>query len=334
MKGLGKTGLNPLVGCVIVHKDRIIGEGYHREFGGPHAEVNAINSVRKPELLRESTLYVNLEPCSHYGKTPPCSLLIKEKKIPRLVISVEDPNPGVSGRGIGMLKEAGVDVVTGILEEEARFLNRRFFVNQVEKRPYVILKWAESRDGFIDKIRKPGDPLQPNWITNETARMLVHKWRSEEAAITAGVNTIITDNPSLNLRDWTGKTPLRIIVDIKNRISENLNVRDDSVPTWIFSPGKEQQDKIYTVFHSIPANYTLEALLLQLLELGISSLIVEGGAILLNKFINSDLWDEARIFQGKELFFEGIKAPVIEKKPNFFEVFCNHNLKIWVKRIT
>jgi len=328
-KGLGNTGLNPLVGCVIVYKDKIIGEGYHREYGGPHAEVNAIHSVKNPDLLKDSTLYVNLEPCSHYGKTPPCSLLIMQKQIPEVVIGMTDPNPLVSGRGISTLEESGVMVISGVLEEESQFLNRRFIVNQEKKRPYIILKWAESHDGFIDKVRKKDDPIEPNWITNHTARMLVHKWRAEESGITAGVNTILTDNPSLNVRDWTGTDPVRIIIDRKNRIPDSFRVMDDTIRSWIFRQMGRNTD-----FFEISEEYDLKLLLNVLFKQGISSLIVEGGAKFAKTFLDNDLWDEARVFIGKEIFEKGVKSPKIDKKANFFHVFRNNKLQIWVKGIT
>jgi diaminohydroxyphosphoribosylaminopyrimidine deaminase/5-amino-6-(5-phosphoribosylamino)uracil reductase len=333
-KGLGNTGLNPLVGSVIVYRDKIIGEGYHREYGGPHAEVNAIQSVKNPLLLKDSTLYVNLEPCSHYGKTPPCSLLIRQKKIAEVVIGMTDPNPQVSGRGISSLEESGVKVTTGILGKESKFLNRRFIINQEQKRPYIIIKWAESQDGFIDKIRKKDDPLKPNWITNHTARMLVHKWRAEESGITAGVNTILTDNPSLNLRDWTGTDPVRIIIDRKNRIPDSFNVLDDSIRTWIFRPGKINKKGRNTDFFEIQEEYDLKLLLNVLLKQGIGSLIVEGGAEFAKMFLINDLWDEARVFIGKEIFGKGVISPKIDEKANFFHVFRNNKLQIWVKGIT
>lgn len=323
-----------MVGCVIVHKDRIIGEGYHQKYGGPHAEVNAVNSVKDPGLLKESVLYVNLEPCSHYGKTPPCTLLIRQKQIKEVVIGMTDPNPLVSGRGISSLRESGVKVISGIMEKECRFLNRRFIVNQEKERPYIILKWAESQDGFIDKKRKKGDPLKPNWITNHTARMLVHKWRSEESGITAGVNTILTDNPSLNLRDWTGEDPVRIIIDRRNRISEDFHVMDDSLRTWVFRPGKNKESKINTLYYDISEEYDLNLLLKSLLKQGMSSVLVEGGAQFVKSFINNDLWDEARVFTGKLKFNSGVRAPKIDEKANFFQTFRNNKLKIWVKGIT
>ena len=333
-KGIGRTGLNPMVGSVIVHNGRIIGEGFHREFGGPHAEVNAINSVKDQALLQNSTIYVSLEPCSHFGKTPPCSLLIREKKIPRVVIAMMDPHPEVSGKGKTLLQEAGIEVISGVLEEEAKFLNRRFLVNQNLKRPYVILKWAQSRDGFIDKLRKPGDPLEPNWITNQSSRMLVHKWRAEESGIIAGVNTVLTDNPALNVRDWSGKCPVRIVIDRKNRIPENFKIKDDTEKTWIFTAGKNKGEGINTKYFNLNDNYSLEYFLKRLLEMGISSLIVEGGQFLTNHFISNVLWDEARVFTGQLKFKKGVPAPKIEKKDHFFDVFRNNELQIKVKSIT
>ena len=227
-KGIGKTHSNPLVGSVIVHSGRIIGEGYHHEFGGPHAEVNAINSVKDEALLKDATMYVNLEPCSHYGKTPPCSLLIREKGIPRVVIGSIDPNPQVAGRGINMLREAGIEVIIGVLDEASDWMNRRFFKYIATGKPWVILKWAESRDGFLDRVRQEGEEVRPNWITNQTARILVHKWRSEEEGIMAGVNTVLSDNPRLDVRDWTGSNPVRILIDRNDRIGRLFHVKDGS----------------------------------------------------------------------------------------------------------
>lgn len=333
-KGIGKTGLNPMVGSVIVRNGRIIGEGFHREYGGPHAEVNAINSVKDQALLQESTIYVSLEPCAHFGKTPPCSLLIREKKIPRVVIAMMDPHPEVSGKGKTILEEAGIEVISGILEKEAKFLNRRFLVNQTSKRPYVILKWAQSSDGFIDKLRKPGDPLEPNWITNQTSRMLVHKWRAEESGIIAGVNTVLTDNPALNVRDWTGKCPVRIVIDRKNRISENFKIKDDTEKTWIFTGEKKKGKGINTEYFTVNENFSLESFLKRLLTMGISSLIVEGGHFLLDHFISNDLWDEARVFTGQLKFEKGVPAPKIKENNHFFDVFRNNKLQIKVKSIT
>lgn len=319
-KGLGKTLSNPLVGSVIVYKDRIIGEGYHKLYGGPHAEVNAIESVKDKSLLEKSILYVNLEPCSHTGKTPPCSLLIKDSGIPEVVIAHSDPNPLVAGKGIQILKEAGIKITIGILEDEASYLNRRFLYSIKSGMPYVILKWAQSSDGFIDKIRNPEDPKMPNWITNHTARMLVHKWRSEEMGILVGVNTILSDNPKLDVRDWPGRNPLRIVIDRNCRISNNYHVFDDATQSLFFrSSNKGTFNK--TSFVSTDKNADLKDILRQLFALGVNSLFVEGGAELFNSFIRENLWNEARVFTGGLNFENGVKAPeikgVLRKNINF-----------------
>lgn len=331
-RGLGKTGLNPLVGCVIVHKNKIIGEGFHEKYGGPHAEVNAINAVAKPELLKESTLYVNLEPCSHYGKTPPCSLLIKQNEIPSVVISLTDPNPLVSGNGIRMLRESGVQVTTGVLEKEAVFLNRRFITNISKKRPWIVLKWAQSRDGFIDKIRKKGDPLQPNWITNHTARMLVHKWRSEEFGIMAGVNTILSDNPGLNVREWSGSSPVRIVIDQNCRIPAGSKILNKDAETWLFSSAFKDEVKDNISFFRWDKEKSLNDFLHFLYSQGCYSLIVEGGAKLFNNFISQDLWDEARVFTGDILFREGVSAPVLPGNPDNAVEFRGNFLHFWYNK--
>ena len=328
-KGLGRTGTNPLVGCVIVKNDRIIGEGYHSEFGGPHAEVVAIHSVEEKSLFADSTLYVNLEPCSHYGKTPPCSLLIKNMQIPRVVIGSLDPNPKVAGKGIEILKESKVNVITGILEKEAGFLNKRYFTFINKKRPYIILKWAESHDGFLDKVRTPGEELKPNWITNETARMLVHKWRFEEAAIMAGVNTVLIDNPRLNIRDWPGKgQPVRVLIDRNGRIDNSFHVMDESQRTIVFTVMEAPQDSEIEYIR-IKKNTGLEEILMILGEKGIISMIVEGGGELLKSFIDLDLWDEARVFTGNFNFHSGIKAPVILKPANETMSYRNNMLQVY-----
>lgn len=329
-KGLGSTQTNPLVGCVIVYQDKIIGEGYHREFGGPHAEVNAINSVKDKKLLKDSILYVNLEPCSHYGKTPPCSLLIQNVQIPRVIIGCLDPNPKVAGKGVKMMTASGIGVISGILEKESAILNKRFFTFITKKRPYLILKWAESRDGFLDKIRTSDDELKPNWITNETARMLVHKWRSEEAAIMAGVNTVLADNPRLNLRDWPGKRqPVRVLIDRNERIDSRFNVLDGSQKTIVFTLN-EVPSTSEIEYIRIEGNTVLEDILLMLGEREVISMIVEGGSLLLKSFINSGLWDEARVFTGNSYFYSGIEAPVISKPAHETMIYSNNLLRIFL----
>ena len=308
-KGLGKTGLNPLVGSVIVHRGRIIGEGYHQEYGGAHAEVNAIQSVKEKHLLPLSTLYVNLEPCSHFGKTPPCSLLIKDCKIPRIVVGTKDPNPLVAGKGLKILEKAGTEIVLGVLEEESKFINRRFFTNIIKKRPYVILKWAESEDGFIDKIRRPGSPVEPNWISNFSSRKLVHKWRGEESGIFAGVNTIIIDNPALNLREWSGKQAVRISIDRHNRIDDHYKFKDGKQETILFTQHALKDKTIQ--YEEIGPDFNLEKMLAILFTKNIGSLIIEGGAQIFKSIIESGLWDEARVFKGNVKFENGLKAPAL-----------------------
>ncbi len=330
-KGLGFTRTNPLVGSVIVYNDRIIGEGYHHEFGGPHAEVNAIRSVKDQSLLPQSTLYCSLEPCAHYGKTPPCSMLIQQKGIRRVVISNKDPFPSVNGLGVSQMEQAGVTVDTGCLEEEGYQLNRRFFHFHQKRRPYIILKWAQTQDGFIDVIRDPGDPIGTTWITGEVSRTLVHKWRSEEASIMIGTNTVITDNPMLNVRRWTGDQPVRITLDRKGRISHDSKILDGSQDTIVFTgvPGK-YSGRTRSIY--VDPSYDLESLMEELYDQHIVSVFVEGGAKLLESFLESGLWDEARVFTGKMCFGQGVKAPEPGTEPierlrlreTMLEVFMNH----------
>lgn len=310
--GMGNVAPNPLVGCVIVHKDQIIGEGYHIKYGEAHAEVNAINSVKDKSLLEKATLYVNLEPCSHYGKTPPCSNLIIEKKIPNVVIGSIDTFSEVSGKGIAALKEAGCEVLVGILENDCRELNRRFFTFYEHNRPYVILKWAQTTDGFIDVKRISGDAHKPVWITNDTCKMLVHKWRSEEDAFMVGTNTVIQDNPQLTTREWSGKNPVRVVLDRTLRISTGAAIYDQSAKTVIFNELVTKTDKnIEYIKIDFSAN-VIESVLKVLFTQNIQSVVVEGGAQLLQSFIDLGLWDEARIFYGSKFFYEGIAAPKIK----------------------
>ncbi|WP_394758061.1 bifunctional diaminohydroxyphosphoribosylaminopyrimidine deaminase/5-amino-6-(5-phosphoribosylamino)uracil reductase RibD [Flavobacterium sp.] len=300
---LAKNGLsvampNPSVGAVIVCDGKIIGEGFTSAYGGNHAEVNAINSVKDKSLLEKSTIYVSLEPCSHFGKTPPCCDLIIKYKIPNVIIGTVDTNSKVSGRGIKTLLEAGANVTVGILEAECRESNKRFFTFQEKKRPYIILKWAESADGFISPFSK--NEKKPVWITNTYSRQLVHKWRSEEAAILVGTQTVVDDNPRLDVRDWTGKNPTRIVLDKNNRISKESYIFDISQKTFVIS------DKIIDYSKNV---------VLQIAEFlfknNLQSVIIEGGRQTLQSFIDANLWDEARIFNGTEIFSTGTKAPTI-----------------------
>ena len=327
-RGLGLTRTNPLVGSVIVHHDRIIGEGYHHEYGGPHAEVNAIRSVREKEKLSEATMYVNLEPCSHFGKTPPCTELIRKTGIPRVVIANRDPFPSVSGRGIESLRRAGVEVITGVLEQDGAHLNRRFLTFHGKKRPYIILKWAETADGYIDLVRKPGDPVGPNWITSEVARTLVHKWRSEEMGLMVGTNTIIVDNPRLNVRQWHGANPLRITVDRNDRIPGNANILDGSQDTLLLST---MPDKYEGKAKCLPIDpdYSLHEVLEELYREKLLSVMVEGGKQLIDSFIREGRWDEARVFRGPGRFGEGLKAPHMGMDPDETIHFQGSDLKIY-----
>jgi len=307
--GIGEVAPNPMVGSLIVYDGKIIGEGYHQKCGEAHAEVNAINSVKNPELLEKATLYVNLEPCAHHGKTPPCSDLIVRKKIPRVVIGCVDSFAKVAGKGIEKLKKGGCEVMLGVLEKESRWLNRRFFTFHEKKRPYIILKWAETKDGFIDKKRNSEETVEQNWITNQISKKLVHKWRTEEAAFMVGRETVKKDNPQLTVRDWTGRNPVRIVLDQHLKLSTGLKIFDDQAKTLIFNAKKEE---IKNNLHYLKIDYTKEVLpqvLQRLYELEIQSVVVEGGEKLLTSFIEADLWDEARIFIGNKYFKQGVKAP-------------------------
>ena len=312
--GLGTTYPNPLVGSVIVHNDRIIGEGWHRKAGEPHAEVNAVNSVKDKSLLKEATIYVTLEPCSHFGKTPPCCDLIIANKIPNVVIGTVDPFANVAGNGIKKLIESGKNVTVGILEEECNELNKRFFTFHQKKRPYVVLKWAETSDGFIapKKIVKQvqHDKLAPVWITNPYSRQLVHKWRTEEQAILVGTNTVLEDNPKLDARDFKGTNPVRIVLDKSGKISEKYHVKDASQKTIFITESKNFPSTENCIYeNAIFGNSLADSILKILYENNIQSVLIEGGTTTLQTFINEGLWDEARIFNGSVKFQNGLEAP-------------------------
>ena len=311
--GLGTTYPNPLVGSVIVYDGKIIGEGWHKKAGEPHAEVNAVLSVKDKTLLQKSTIYVSLEPCSHFGKTPPCCDLIIQNKIPNVVIGTIDPNEKVAGNGIKKLIEAGIHVTVGVLEDECNELNKRFFTFHQKKRPYVILKWAETQDGFI----APKEKLEnkPVWITNTYSRQLVHKWRSEEQAILVGTQTVIDDNPKLDVRDWKGQNPVRIIIDQNNRTPKNNHILDNQTKTIILCKSSINIDKENCIFEVIDfENNIAHQIVKVLFRHQIQSVIIEGGRQTLQTFINENIWDEARIFIGKSIFSSGTKAPALEKK--------------------
>ena len=313
--GIGYVSPNPMVGAVVVMDTAIIGEGYHHKYGESHAEVNAINQVinkfdNSAELLKQSTLYVSLEPCAHYGKTPPCVDLIIKHKIPKVVVGCRDPFEAVNGKGIEKLKAAGVEVITGVLEKECRWLNRRFFTRVQKHRPYIILKWAQTADGFF----APDDNSQ-YWITGPVSRKLVHQWRSEEDAVLVGKNTAAIDNPQLNVRYAQGKSPKRIVIDRRLELNKTLNLFDQSVETLVFNEiktGIEGKNK-YIALEDFD-RYVPQYILYQLYLQDIQSVIIEGGAYTLNSFIEAGLWDEARIFTGTTVLKKGIKAPVITGK--------------------
>lgn len=318
--GAGRVAPNPMVGAVIVCDDRIIGEGFHRYYGQAHAEVNAIAAVSDTTLLKKSTLYVNLEPCAHMGKTPPCSDLIIEKEIPRVVIGTSDPNLLVAGKGIEKLRNHKVDVTTGILRKECEWLNRRFFTFHTEKRPYIILKWARSADGFIDKLRVPGANEGINWISNPLSRTLVHRWRAEEQGILVGTKAVLIDNPQLNLRHWPGNNPLRIVLDRNLKIDPSANVLDNSQQTLVIN---EQIEKVQGKTRFVKLDFQhdfLKDLLNELYRMEILSVIVEGGARTLQSFISEDLWDEARVITGKIEFGKGLPAPHISGTKTEYEL--------------
>lgn len=306
--GLGTTYPNPLVGSVIVCDGKIIGEGWHKKAGEAHAEVNAIASVKDVDLLKKSTLYVNLEPCSHFGKTPPCADLIIKMQIPKVVIGTMDPFAKVCGNGIAKLKEAGIQVEVGFLEKECNDLNKRFFTFHQQKRPYIILKWAQTQDVFIAPLHK--DENRPVWISNPLSRQLVHLWRTEEQAILVGTNTVLDDNPKLNVRDTFGKSPIRIVIDRELKIPTDFSVYDKSVKT-IFITSKEQESQDENlVFDKIDfQSNVIQQVLDVLYKHQIQSVIIEGGSQLLQSFIQENLWDEARIFTSEISLKEGIKAP-------------------------
>ena len=303
LRGVGHVSPNPRVGSVITLQNEIIGEGFHARYGDHHAEVMAINSVAREEVLSESTLYVNLEPCSHHGKTPPCADLIIRKKIKRVVISNIDCNPLVSGKGIQRLKDAGIRVDVGVCKQEGYELNKRFFLSMEKKRPYVILKWAQTKDGFI--AEENGDS---RWISNEHSRQLVHRWRSEEDAILVGTTTAQVDNPSLTVRDWKGKNPLRVVIDRNLRLTENLNLFDGLTPTVCYTT-QSKSSKKNIEFVKINESGFIEDLLGDLNSRGIQSLIIEGGTQTINSFTEKKLWDEARVFKSDLIFGKGIDAP-------------------------
>lgn len=324
--GLGMTFPNPMVGCVIVRNGKIIAEGWHQKAGKPHAEVNAIHQIQNKEILKESTLYVSLEPCAHYGKTPPCADLIVKHQIPKVVIGTVDPFAKVNGLGILKLKEAGIEVIPSVLEKECWELNKRFFTFHQEKRPYVILKWAQTSDGFI--ATKNGEQ---KWITNEFSKQLVHKWRTEEQSILVGTKTAEMDNPKLNARLWSGNQPIRLVLDKDLKLNTDLHLFNQSQRTIVFTE-KEQSNQENLEFVPIPFNENLPKSILQkLYELNIQSVIIEGGKKTLESFIEKNLWDEARIFTSSNKWNSGIKSPDIKGNLIHSKQIKSDKLEIFVR---
>ena len=310
--GLGSSAPNPMVGAVIVLENKIIGEGYTSAYGGPHAEVNAINSVKDKELLVKAILYVTLEPCSHHGKTPPCVDLIVKYKISEVIIGVLDPHDKVAGKGIKRLEEAGCNVTVGVLAKECEAHHKRFLTFHKKQRPYIILKWAETRDGFIapEKSKRLPD-AQPYWISNNYSRQLVHKWRSQEQAVLVGTNTVLHDNPVLNVRQWAGKSPTRIVLDKNLKIKGTYHILDKSVKTIIFTEIKDKSQWLNGIDYEV-IDFTKnrpQQICEVLHKHNITSVLIEGGAKTLQSFIDAKLWDEARVVTGKINFGDGLKTP-------------------------
>lgn len=330
--GLGTTAPNPMVGALVVYNGKIIGEGFTSTYGGPHAEVNAIASVNEKKHLKKATLYVTLEPCCHFGKTPPCTDLIIESKIPKVIIGLKDPHEKVAGQGIRKLRSAGIEVVSGVLENECREHHKRFLCFHTKKRPYIILKWAETVDGFIapERHRRNAVP-QPFWITNPYSRQLVHKWRTEEQAILVGTRTVLEDNPKLDARHWVGKNPIRIVLDRNLKIPLEHYVLDRSIPTIVLTGTRKTDQYGEGLIYEL-LDYS-EAIVPQIFEIcykhNIISLLVEGGAQTLQTFIAADTWDEARVFTGNTFFEKGFEAPLHSGQPTYATSLGSDVLKIY-----
>ena len=311
LNGIQGAPPNPMVGAVIVADGRIIGEGYHARCGEAHAEVNAVSSVRPSDrpLLKRATIYVSLEPCAHYGKTPPCADLIIQKQIPRIVVGCQDSFDKVDGRGIRKLRDAGREVIVGVLEHECRALNKKFFTVQEKHRPFVTLKWAQSADGYIDRLRTNGAPAR---ISSPHSLLAVHKLRAEHQAIMVGRHTAMLDNPTLNVRYWAGKSPLRVVLDRKLSLPETLHLFDGSIPTLVFTEGEAANKPNVEYIRMDYSKSILPQVLQELQERNIQSLLVEGGRQLLQSFIDEDLWDEAQVEYGTDYLNEGVPAPVLK----------------------
>ena len=320
--GIGTTRPNPSVGAVIVYQNKIIGEGFTSPHGENHAEVNAINAVENKSLLKEATIFVTLEPCSHFGKTPPCADLIVKHQLKQVVIGCLDSNSLVAGKGVSHLENAGINVIVGVLETECRMHHKRFFKVQENKRPYIILKWAETKDGFVAPIAK--NEIKPIFISNTYSQQLVHKLRSAEHAILVGTKTVLADNPKLNIRSWSGENPIRVVLDNTLRIPKNSNILDGSVKTIVITAAKDKNivSSKNLIFEEIDFSKNIAKQVCEVLsKYQIQSLIVEGGTQTLQTFIDEKLWDEAMVFVGNTSFVKGVKSPIITKefKEEFIE---------------
>lgn len=329
-KAIGTARPNPAVGACIVHNDIIIGEGFTSPYGGPHAEINALNEVEDLELLRDATLYVSLEPCSHHGKTPPCTDAIVKSGIARVVIGIQDPNAKVDGKGIRILKDSGCEVTIGVLATACRYHHRRFLTYHEKKRPYVVLKWAQSEDGFLAPDASLRTSNEPFWLTGATARQRVHQWRSEEQAILVGAKTVLADDPGLTVRKWVGKNPIRIVLDRDGEVTIEHRVSDGQVPTLIYSENStlERGPNLDIVAFSYGKNL-VGPLLSDLADRRISSVLVEGGAQTLNSFIEEGLWDEARVFTAPLTLGSGLKAPELGAEFIYHERIGQDTLNIY-----
>ncbi|MPS66276.1 MAG: bifunctional diaminohydroxyphosphoribosylaminopyrimidine deaminase/5-amino-6-(5-phosphoribosylamino)uracil reductase RibD [Chryseobacterium sp.] len=322
-KAIGNTYPNPLVGSVIVHNGKIIGEGYHHKAGEPHAEINAINSVKDKSLIPESTIYVSLEPCAHYGKTPPCALKIKELGFKKVVIGAMDSHDKVNGKGKKIIQDAGIEVVSGILENECIELNKRFFTYHEKKRPYIILKWAESGDGFLDKDFKPTS------ISNTLVNQFVHQLRADEHAILVGTQTALNDNPSLTVRNVKGLNPVRILIDFDLKVPQDFSIYNNQAKTLIFNSIKEEsKENIH--FIRIEKENFLHDLMSSLYKEQIQSVIIEGGRFTLQQFIDENLWDEAIVIKNEDLKLgNGTQAPNFKFKPYKTENFRDNTIEFY-----
>ncbi|RKO72958.1 bifunctional diaminohydroxyphosphoribosylaminopyrimidine deaminase/5-amino-6-(5-phosphoribosylamino)uracil reductase RibD [Sphingobacterium puteale] len=330
--GAGSVSPNPMVGAVIVHDDKIIGEGYTSPYGGPHAEVNAVSQVLErygdtaKELLAASTFYVSLEPCAHYGKTPPCANMIADLKPSKVFVACLDPYAKVNGKGVEILRAAGIEIEIGLLEKEAIWLNRRFFTRIGQHRPYVILKWAQSKDGLI------GQQDKQVWISNTASRQLAHRWRAEEDAILVGTHTAQLDNPSLTVRHWKGKNPIRVLIDRDLTISPENNIFDEKADTIVFNAKKtDWQGHIKYIELENYGLYLPQSILYQLYLMDVQSIIIEGGAKTLQTFIDAGLWDEARVFQSERELHSGVSAPKLNGRILEKRMISNDLLMVYVK---